>query len=315
MVRIKYFQFVFYFLCQTCICQINEDIEKNRGYSKKIRFGFNLDWHLGYSYAKSGAPLEFLGRQPNPDVFGGSFDFLYKDDWLLNLSWKVRQNYYRTVHRFTPPKNNNHFNRGIFGYSSNTNLIALYPNFQSFGLTVSRHVFKKSRLNHYIDFGIVLNLIALSKPSAFSNNGFGAYEYISNSGGVINTSKVYEVQINTIPSSGILENKFLPKIYNDNGLLPLWGLLSKNALNHPKYSLISYKFGYTGYYSILKGKMQLIFGCGIEYCPTPLFIGNYTLFSKYDNVNTSGSFKRYLSNAYINLGVRFGKMGKEYFRN
>jgi hypothetical protein len=281
---------------------------------KKIRFGFNLDWNLGYSHAKSGAPLEFLGRQPNPDVFGGSFDFLYKDDWMPNFSWKIRHNYYRIVHRYTPPNDNPDFNKSFFMYNKSLQLIAVHRSFESFGCSIGKHIFKKSKWSQYLNAGINLNLFTLEPNSFLQYNGITTAEDASTIGNAQFFSTVYDVRVFSEPNQKLMQNQFLPSVYNYNGRPPLWGLLFKNSLNAPQYYLISYKFGYTTYYPIAKGKLQLIAGCGFEYFTQPFLNARYTLYSKYDNINTSGEFKRTLSNAFIKVGIRFGKMGKEYFR-
>jgi hypothetical protein len=40
--------------------QVDTLFNKSRVAKKSSAFGFNLDWHLGYNYTKSGASLEFL---------------------------------------------------------------------------------------------------------------------------------------------------------------------------------------------------------------------------------------------------------------
>ncbi len=280
---------------------------------KKLRFGFNLDWNMGYSFAKSGAPLEFLGRQPLPEVFGGSFDFLYKSNWLFNFSWKVKQNNYRIIHNFKSPDDLPHANKNLFGYTFNNDRIRISKYYQSFGLNVSKHLIKKWRYDNYLDIGISLNLFEFSEFSQFSYNGITMSEEYFRSGNAIFFLPFYDVRIYSKPSAQILDNRFMPNVYKDSGVRPIFGLFGGNG-NAPKYYQVSYKIGYTIYYRIAKGKLQFFTGIGFEYFPFPFLVSDYTLYSKYDNINTSGTFSRSLTNAFIKLGFRFGKMGVEHFR-
>jgi hypothetical protein len=100
-------------------------------------------------------------------------------------------------------------------------------------------------------------------------------------------------------------------LYNPSATRPVIGWILKDVGNDLQYYVVSYKMMYTGYYNIAKGKMQLLFGGGFEYQPLALYTVKYTLYSKYDNINTSGTFQYYNTNAFVKIGIRFGRMGEK----
>ncbi len=285
---------------------------------KALRFGFNLDWDYGYNHAKSNASKEFLGIQPMLDLLGGSFDLLYKNKWIFNFSWKMKQNYFRMLHRFTPPNDSTTYNNVVplnsskWGYNKTIVPINTNDRHEAFGFSIGRYIFCKSKWQQYLDFGLRLNLFEFYERSTFNPLSV-IYEKdpVIPFLGPINP--IYALQIYTNPSPRILDNRFLPNLYNDNGLKPILGSFLY-VDNSAKYYQISYKIAYTAYYPMAKGKVQLLVGLGFEYFPFPFLVSDYTLYSKYDNINTSGTFSRSLTNAFVKLGFRFGKMGVEHFR-
>jgi hypothetical protein len=259
---------------------------------KKNAFGFNLDWHLGYNYLRSGAPLEFLGLSPSPDLLGGSFDYIYKGDWQINLSWKTKATFIRHTARFNPGENNKGANENFFMYEVQK---AIIPSllYSSNGILVSKRILSKGKWTHFVGLGFSLNRFKIfDRYAYYVKYDFKTYQ----AGNTVYAENFYSAEVEYKQNIDLRKNEFFPKYFNS---------IERSSL----FYLVSYKMAYTAYYPIFKGRMQLLFGCGFEYSPRPIAHGTYTLFSKVDKVNTSGSFNRYMSNAFVKVGFRFGRMG------
>jgi hypothetical protein len=295
--------FIFYFLF--FIFTSGQDKTLGKMKIKRNAFGFNLDWHMGYNYARSGAPLEFAGRSPSPDLLGGSFDYIYKGDWQINLSWKSKATFFRHVSNFDAGPNYNNLNKGPFGYESKLGMLPplLYT---SNGILVSKRLPNNSKWSHFIGLGLGLNRFRYYEKATY---GVEYFNPLYTSGNVVYNETIYKAEIEFNENLDLRKNIFLPQYYNNHSKLPIWGWFSNDVVNQPLVYLISYKIAYTAYYPVFKGKMQLLIGCGFEYSPKPIAYATYKLYSKYDNVNTSGTYKRYMSNAFVKVGFRFGRMG------
>jgi hypothetical protein len=291
----------------TCFISIligqDKPLEKVR--IKKNAFGFNLDWHLGYNYAKSGAPLEFSGRSPSPDLLGGSFDYIFNNTWQINLSWKSKATFIRHVSRFDPGPNYIGINKNGFGYEAKLGLLPplLYT---SNGILVSRRLPSKRKWSHFIGLGLGLNRFRLFERTGYS---VGYLVPINQIGNIVYNKSIYNAEIEYRENLSLRKNEFLPQYYNNHSKRPIYGWLFPNYGNQPLVYLVSYKIAYTAYYSIFKGKLQLLVGAGFEYSPKPIAFVSYKLYSEYDKVNTTGTYNIYMSNAFIKMGFRFGRMG------
>ncbi len=296
--------FILFLICFiSFIIGRDQPLEKVR--IKKNAFGFNLDWHLGYNYARSGAPLEFSGRSPSPDLLGGSFDYILKNTWQINLSWKSKATFFRHVSRFDPGSDYIGMNRNVFGYEAQLGLLPplLYT---SNSILVSRRLPSKRKWFHFIGMGLGLNRFRLFERAGYSA---GYSVPINQIGNVVYSKSIYKAEIEYRENLSLRKNEFLPQYYNYNNKTPIYGWLFPNYSNQPLVYLISYKIAYTAYYPIFKGKMQLLLGGGFEFSPKPIAYVSYKLYSEFDRVNAAGNYKLYMSNVFIKMGFRFGRMG------